>query len=56
MLNKDFLCKKEFLGKDPHTHSTPPLSVVGVSNNWYQSGPSLQALKSLKEIHRHING
>jgi hypothetical protein len=48
--------KREVLGKELHTHSPPPLSVVVVSNNWYQRGPSLQALTSLKEIHRHTNG
>jgi hypothetical protein len=34
MLTKDFLCKREVLGKRSHTHSPPPLSVVGVSNSW----------------------
>jgi hypothetical protein len=36
MLTKEFLCKREVLGKrSPHsfTPPPPPLSVVGVSNN-----------------------
>ena len=56
MLIDEFLCKRKVLGKRAPHSFTPPLSVVGVSNNWYQSGPSLQALTSLKEIHRHTNG
>jgi hypothetical protein len=56
MITNEFCVRGKFWEKDPHTHSPPPLSVVGVSNNWYQSGPSLQALTSLKEIHRHTNG
>ena len=36
----------------------PFLVICGMPHNssWYQSGPSLQALTSLKEIHRHTNG
>jgi hypothetical protein len=44
MLTNEFCVRGNFWEKDPHTHSPPPLSVVGVSNNWYQSGPSLHAL------------
>jgi hypothetical protein len=56
MLTKKFCVRENIWEKEPHTHSPPPLSVVGVSNNWYQRKPSLQALKILKDIHRHTNG
>jgi hypothetical protein len=32
MLTNEFCVRGKFWEKDPHTHSPPPLSVVGVSN------------------------
>jgi hypothetical protein len=32
MLTNEFYVRGKFWEKDPHTHSPPPLSVVGVSN------------------------
>jgi hypothetical protein len=36
MLTNEFCVRGKFWEKDPHTHSHPPLSVVGVSNNFQE--------------------
>jgi len=35
MLTNEFCVREKFWEKDPHTHSPPPLSVVGVSNTFH---------------------
>jgi hypothetical protein len=44
MLTNEFCVRGKFWEKDPHTHSPPPLSVVGVSNNKYRFGAWLMHL------------
>jgi hypothetical protein len=48
MLTKEFLCKREVLGKrSPHSF-TPPLSVVGVSST------IIDGLSSLATLHNTV--
>jgi hypothetical protein len=47
-----FCARGKFWEKEPHTHSPPPLSVVGVSNNSFR-GDGEAFLKPKEVIFKH---